>query len=182
MSYKNGEKSRRYAVSTGIGFDAAVCHQAVISKMKVFLNKIHLGKLTYLGIALSRMIALRPGKMRVRLDDGEWIEYDRAYFATAMNHPFEGGGFKFCPDADPCDDILNVTVISGLPKWKVLCLLPTAFKGWHIRFRGIDTYTCKKVEIDSEQALPVHTDGEPVFLQRKMTAALEPDKIRLIVG
>lgn len=51
-------------------FDAAVCHQAVISKMKVFLNKIHLGKLTYLGIALSRMIALRPGKMRVRLDDG----------------------------------------------------------------------------------------------------------------
>mgnify|MGYP002582395854 FL=1 len=74
MSYKNGEKSRRYAVSTGIGFDAAVCHQAVISKMKVFLNKIHLGKLTYLGIALSRMIALRPGKMRVRLDDGEWIE------------------------------------------------------------------------------------------------------------
>ena len=99
-----------------------------------------------------------------------------------MNHPFEGGGFKFCPDADPCDDILNVTVISGLPKCKVLCLLPTAFKGWHIRFRGIDTYTCKKVEIDSEQALPVHTDGEPVFLQRKMTAALEPDKIRLIVG
>lgn len=182
MSYKNGEKSRRYAVSTGIGFDAAVCHQAVISKMKVFLNKIHLGKLTYLGIALSRMIALRPGKMRVRLDDGEWIEYDRVYFATAMNHPFEGGGFKFCPDADPCDDILNVTVISGLPKWKVLCLLPTAFKGWHIRFRGIDTYTCKKVEIDSEQALPVHTDGEPVFLQRKMTAALEVDKIRLIVG
>lgn len=85
---------------------------------------------------------------------GEWIEYDRAYFATAMNHPFEGGGFKFCPDADPCDDILNVTVISGLPKWKVLCLLPTAFKGWHIRFKGIDTYTCKKVEIDSEQALP----------------------------
>lgn len=38
--------------------------------MKVFLNKIHLGKLTYLGIALSRMIALRPGKMRIRLDDG----------------------------------------------------------------------------------------------------------------
>ena len=110
------------------------------------------------------------------------MEYDRAYFATAMNHPFEGGGFKFCPDADPCDDVLNVTVISGLPKWKVLCLLPTAFKGWHIRFHGIYTYTCKKVEIDSDQALPVHTDGEPVFLQRKMTAALEPDKIRLIVG
>ena len=58
----------------------------------------------------------------------------------------------------------------------------TAFKGWHIRFKGIDTYTCKKVEIDSEQALPVHTDGEPGIPAAKMTAALEPDKIRLIVG
>lgn len=182
MSYHNGEKKKRYAVSTGIGFDAAVCHQAVISKMKVLLNKIHLGKLTYAGIALSRMLALRPGRMKLRLDDGEWMEYDKAYFATAMNHPFEGGGFKFCPDADPCDDVLNVTVIYGLPKWKVLCLLPTAFPGWHIHFKGIETYTCRKMEIDSEQALPVHTDGEPVFLQRRMTAALEPDKIHLIVG
>lgn len=182
MSYRNGEKKKRFAVSTGIGFDAAVCHQAVISKMKVLLNKIHLGKLTYLGIALSRMLALTPGKMRIRLDGGEWMEFEKTYFATAMNHPYEGGGFKFCPSADPCDDVLDVTVIAGIPKWKVLCLLPTAFKGWHTRIRGVHVYSCKFAEIESEQALPVHTDGEPVFLQKKMTAALEPEKIRLIVG
>lgn len=182
MSYRDGERRKRYGVSTGIGFDAGVCHQVVISKLKVFLNKLHLGKLTYVGVALSQMLALKPGRMSIRLDGGEKMTYERAYFATAMNHPYEGGGFKFCPKADPSDDILDVTVIANLPKLLVLCLLPTAFKGWHVIFPGIHTYTCRQVEIESEKPLPVHTDGEPVFLQRKMWAGLEPDKVRLIVG
>lgn len=182
MTYRDGERRKRYAVSTGIGFDAGVCHQVVISKLKVILNKLHLGKLTYVGVALSQMMALKPGKMGIRLDDGETIFYERAYFATAMNHPYEGGGFKFCPKADPGDDVLDVTVVAGLSKLKVLCLLPTAFKGWHVRFRGIYTYTCRQVTFESERPLPVHTDGEPVFLQRKMWAGLEPDKVRLIIG
>ena len=44
-------KSRRFAVSAGIGFDAAICHEALTSPLKAFLNRLHLGKLTYLLIA-----------------------------------------------------------------------------------------------------------------------------------
>lgn len=182
MTYRDGERRRRFAVSCGMGFDAGVCHQAVISKMKNLLNRMHLGKLTYVWIALSQMAAMEPGRIKISLDDGEPIRHERAYFATAMNHPYEGGGFKFCPKADPCDDLLNVTVIANLPKLKALFLLPTAYKGWHTVFKGVYTYTCKKVVFESERALPLHTDGEPVFLQRRIQAELEPDKLRLIVG
>ncbi len=182
MTYYGGGRKRRFAVSCGMGFDAGVCHQAVVSKMKYLLNKLHLGKLTYAGIALSQMIALKPGRISICMDDSEAIVHEGAYFATVMNHPYEGGGFKFCPKADPCDDILNVTVIAGLPKIKALLLLPTAFMGWHTIFKGVYTYTCRNVRFESEHALPVHTDGEPVFLQREICAELEPDKIRLIAG
>lgn len=182
LTYRNGERRKRFAVSAGIGFDAGVCHQVVISKLKVFLNKFHLGRLTYAGVALSQMMALKPGKMSIRMDEGEEISFDRTYFVAAMNHPYEGGGFKFCPRANPCDDVLDVTVIANLSKLKVLCLLPTAFLGWHTVFRGVYTYTCRQMTAESERALPIHTDGEPVFLQRKIHAGLEPDKIRIIVG
>lgn len=182
LTYWKGERARRFSVSTGFGFDAGICHYAVVSRLKAVLNKFRLGKLTYVGIALVQMLALKPGRMTVCLDDGEPVSYERVYFATAMNHPFEGGGFQFCPKADPCDDWMDVTVIAGLPKLKVLFLLPTAYKGWHTVFRGVYTFRCRKAIFESESSLPVHTDGEPIFIQRSVTAELEQEKIRLIIG
>lgn len=180
MEYK--DKKRRFAVSAGLGFDAAVCHQIVISKLKLFLNKLHLGKLTYVAVAIQRLMAQTPRPMTLTFDDGRVVSFDKAYFAASMNHKFEGGGFMFCPKADPSDDILDVIVASDISKLKVLCLLPTAFKGWHVHVKGIHIFQCKTVEYTSDIALPVHTDGEPVFLQKKVRMGLEPEKLRLILS
>ena len=43
----------RFGVSTGIGFDAAICHEALKSPLKTFLNHLHLGKLTYVVLAVK---------------------------------------------------------------------------------------------------------------------------------
>lgn len=53
------EESRLFAVSCGIGFDAAVCAEAMHSPIKDTMNRIGLGKLTYLGIALKQLITAR---------------------------------------------------------------------------------------------------------------------------
>lgn len=180
LAYQN--KKKKFAVSTGIGFDAAVCHQAVISKLKLLLNRLKLGKLTYVSIALDRLFYLKPKGMTITLDSTKKLIFPQVFFTAVMNHPYEGGGFKFCPKADPCDDVLDVIIISGMPKLKALFLLPTAFKGKHVKYKGVYTYTCKKVTIESEQALPVHTDGEPIFLQRTLSASLHPHKLRVITG
>lgn len=178
LSYK--ERRRRFAVSTGAGFDAAICHEAVISKLKVLLNRVKLGKLTYAGIALNRIFYLRPATVNVTLDNEKPMTFSHVMFVVAMNHPYEGGGFRFCPRANPSDGQLNVMVISGVSKLKALCLLPFALNGKHIYFKGVHTFTCKKVAVESDLVLPLHTDGEPVFLQKKWEAALEPDKLRII--
>ena len=59
-SEKDTEKIRKFAVSTGIGFDAAICHQALVSRLKVLLNRIHLGKLSYAFISLRDMLCTNP--------------------------------------------------------------------------------------------------------------------------
>src|SRR5699024_8873846 len=51
---------RRFLVSGGIGFDAAVCHEVCVSKWKILLNRLGLGKLSYAVVALDRLIKDRP--------------------------------------------------------------------------------------------------------------------------
>ena len=41
--------------------------------------------------------------------------------------------------------------------------------------------SCRRVLIESDMPLPVHTDGEPIFLQRQMEVSLEEEKLRVIV-
>lgn len=177
----NGEK-RRFIVSSGMGFDAGICHEAMVSPLKTLLNRFRLGKLTYVGIALRQILTLTPGPITVTLEDSRKLHFKKAYFATAMNLPYEGGGFKFCPNADCRDGLLDVIVISGLSRLKILTLLPTAYKGWHTRFRGVYNYTCRKVEIASRLPLPLHTDGEPVPHQRLVSMSLEDEKLRVIAA
>ncbi len=176
-----GDNIRRFAVSSGIGFDADVCFHNTSSKIKKSLNKLKLGKLSYTGVALCLLLALKPKPVTISLD-GHVQSFRKTLFATAMNQRYEGGGFKFCPDADPGDDILNIIVAADIPKLKALILLPTAFKGWHVRFKGIHTYTCRTARIISDAALPVHTDGEPVLRGREIAFSLEPEKLRFIQG
>lgn len=172
----NGQ-SRRFIVSAGLGFDAAVCHQVMVSKLKTIFNLLHLGKLTYAGVALQLLFFLRPGKMTILLDGRKKLALSKVYFAAAMNLPFEGGGFRFCPKADCEDGTLNIIAVAGLPKPILLLLLPTAFFGLHTHFPGIYTLTCKSAEFISQEELPVHTDGEPVLRQKRIKVCLEKEKL-----
>ncbi len=176
------EKKRRFAVSSGFGFDAAVCHQIQVSGFKKLLNRLHLGKMAYAFIALQRILTMTPRRMTLILDNNRNIIFDKVYFAASMNQNTEGGGFKFCPKADPSDDVLDIIVVAGLSKFKIISLLPTAFKGLHVHFKGVYTYQCKEAAFQSEYPLPVHTDGEPIFLQRSLHLALEEEKLRLILS
>lgn len=171
----------RFAVSTGIGFDASVCHYVEKSWMKTFLNRIHLGSLVYLGTALKRLFLNPLYEMDVWLDGNEPLHFQKVYFAAAMNQPYEGGGFRFCPDAKTDDGLLDVIVVSDLPRLKVLCLLPTAFVGKHVHFKGIHIYKCKKVRFEVNEKAAVHMDGQPSAVGSTLEAEIAKTQIKVIV-
>lgn len=178
LRYK--EKLRRFAVSSGLGFDADIVHESVVSHIKYFLNKIKLGKLTYVLIAIHRLFLTTPCTVTVTLDNKKKLTFPKTYFVALMNNRYEGGGAMFCPKADNGDDLLDFAVAYNMPKLKVLCMFPTAFVGQHVRFKGIYIGKAASIEIQSERPLPVHTDGEPIFLQDKLSAKCAPKKVRVI--
>ena len=71
----------------------------------------------------------------------EKVNLSRLMFVACMSHCYEGGGFYFCPGADASDGILDLCTVSGVPKWKVLMVLPTAFTGKHYRYNGVERYS-----------------------------------------
>lgn len=179
ITYEDGQK-RRFIVSTGIGYDAAVCEEVQRSKMKAFCNKIGLGKLTYLGIALKQLFVTKAVSATITLDDQPPIEMKRMLLITSMLHRYEGGGFMFCPTADASDGLLNLCAVSDLPKLLILFALPTAFWGKHYIFRGIDAYTAARIKIDVSVPCWVHTDGEVRRQTTSYTIECNPGAIRVI--
>lgn len=159
LTYPDGY-TRRFAVSCGLGFDAAVCEETLYSRIKIFCNKIGLGKLTYLGIALKQLLAAKAVSCDLTLDDQRTIHMDRFLFIACMNHRYEGGGFQFCPDADANDGIMNLCAVGNIPKLVILFALPTAFFGKHYIFKQIQPYRAQKVHIRASKPLSMHTDGE----------------------
>lgn len=179
---KRNGRSTRFLVSAGMGFDAAVCHEVCVSRWKVLLNRIGLGKLSYAVVALHRLLADRPTRVVVTKPDGQKQVFEKAWFAAFMNLPCEGGGFRFCPEASAQDGMLDIMVAWGMSRGRILCLLPLAFAGLHTRFQGISIVRCAEAEIEAGKPMPLHTDGEPGFLRRKAEVKIQEEKLRVIIG
>lgn len=179
VTYPDGE-TRRFCVSCGIGFDAAVCEEAMHSKLKKAMNKVGLGKLTYLGIALKQIFTAKAISGKLALEDDTYANIGNMLFTACMLHRFEGGGFMFAPDADDRDGLLNICAVGDLPKLLILFALPTAFKGKHYRFNGITPYKAEKLSIEASSPMWVHTDGEVTRKSSHITVTCEKNCILFI--
>ena len=179
------QESRLFAVSCGIGFDAAVCAEAMSSRIKDTMNRIGLGKLTYLGIALKQLITAKKVSCTLTLEDTvhgtkKSLQLPRFLFVTCMSHRYEGGGFMFCPPAVDHDGVLDLCAVGNISKALVLVALPTAFFGKHYFVRGIDAYTATQMSITTSAPLWVHTDGEVTRKSHGFTVKCLPGAVRMI--
>lgn len=174
--------TQRFGVSCGIGFDASVTHEAMASPLKSILNRIHLGKLTYALLAIKQLFFYDPCEATMTLDDNQTFHYSKMYFAAVFNQNVEGGGLKLAPKARPGDQILDVIVVSDIPRIKILLVLPLAFWGLHEHIKGVHLVKCRRVKISCSRKLPVHLDGESGGIHNSLFASLEPKKLRVIVG
>ena len=176
-----GDRTYRFGISTGIGYDAAVCQEVLTSPAKKVLNRLHLGKLIYLSTALKQMFFQTPVPAVLQLDGGRTCSFKKLYFAAVMNQQYEGGGFRFCPLAKADDGVLDVIAVDGIPKLLMLLALPTAFFGAHTKVPGIHLFRCSKAVIRTAKPMAVHIDGESGGLQNEITTGLESKQIKIIM-
>ncbi|WP_455717045.1 diacylglycerol/lipid kinase family protein [Anaerosporobacter sp.] len=179
-----GGESKRFLVSSGIGFDAAVCYEVNHSPLKKLLNHLRLGKFTYGLVAIKQLAGIPYIKGTITLDNNEVKFYDKIFFSAIHVQKYEGGGYMFCPKADPTDGYLDICVAEKISKIRALTMLPGAKKGNHVKCRGIHVFRCKKAVFQMERKQFVHIDGETTEHSKSKEVLFEtsPDKIRFIAG
>ncbi|MBR4163566.1 MAG: YegS/Rv2252/BmrU family lipid kinase [Solobacterium sp.] len=179
MIVKATPYTRRFNISCGIGFDAAVCANAA-SDWKKVLNKLHLGQLIYIATAVNTIIQTKRVPARIT-SDGVTREFPKLLFAVVMNQPFEGGGFKFAPEAKGDDRKLDLCVADGLTQFDFFRMFPFAYSGNHIQFHGVYISRAEKTEIETDIPLWVHTDGEIEYMSDHISMKLLDQKLRMLI-
>lgn len=81
----------------GAGLDALVCKKALKSKVKDALNKLHLGKLTYLFLTVQSLFTMQTTDAAAVFDGKGQQNRKKMIFAAAMNFRAEGGGVPMAP-------------------------------------------------------------------------------------
>ena len=179
---RSGKKHRLFAGSSGIGFDAAVCYEVGHSPLKKLLNRLNLGKMIYVVIALKRVLFDKKVPADLVIDGGEKIHFNRMFFAAVMNNGYEGGGLNLCPEAKVDDGFLDVCVVADMARLKLMTLLPTAFFGKHVIFKEVHMYRCREIDIYAENLLYVHADGEDAGMYSHINVSYRGQNIKMITG
>ena len=172
----------RFGVSAGIGFDASICHEALRSPIKNVLNTFHAGNLTYSVLAVKQVALYQPGPMTVILDDSARFDFRKVFFAAIMNQPYQGGGLKLSPAAEPSDGILDVFVCGDISRLTLLTFLPSAYSAKHTGLKGLHFLRGRKIKIIADKSRPVHLDGESGGFSRTLTAQICSKQLRVITG
>ncbi|WP_327682324.1 diacylglycerol kinase [Kitasatospora sp. NBC_00458] len=116
------------------------------------------GRMRYnLAIAVE-FANLRPLPFRLTLADGTEITRDLTLAAVGNTSSY-GGGMLICPDADPADGLLDLTLVDAMPRHRVARFFPTLFKGTHVRRPEVTTHRTTAVRIDSP-GITAYADGE----------------------
>lgn len=181
IAEKDGRKSR-FAVSCGIGFDAAVCHEALASRMKDSLNGLGLGRLTYSAIAAKQIALYEPETVTIETDGGRSFRFDDVYFVAAMNQRCEGGGLMLTPKARPDDGVLDLFVCGGLTRAGLIGSIPATRTGSHTHIPGPRYLRCRTAVIRTGKPRPIHLDGESGGIGNALSVSLLPERLQVITA
>jgi YegS/Rv2252/BmrU family lipid kinase len=119
------------------------------------------GNLVYAYGALRALLGWRPARFEIKLDGGE-IRTVHGYTVAAANSGAYGGGMMMAPDASLEDGLLDVVMVGEAPKLRFLRLLPTVFKGEHVRQPNVEVLRAREIEVSADRPFMMYADGDPI--------------------
>ena len=137
------------------------------------------GNLVYAYGALRALAGWKPATFEVTLDGGPPREVT-GYTVAAANSGAYGGGMYLAPDASLEDGMLDVVMVEHVPKLRFLRLLPTVFKGEHVKQRMWSSSAAREVSISADRPFTMYADGDPID-ELPVTVRALPRAVRVIV-
>jgi diacylglycerol kinase (ATP) len=133
----------------GLGFVSDVT--ATAAKLKL------LGNLSYTLGVIYRTAFLGTSRLELEID-GEAIERD-ATFLEISNSRYTAD-FLMAPEAQIDDGLLDVTLLGKISRRRLLRLFPTVFRGEHVQYPEVETFTARSIKVASDQPKILAPDGE----------------------
>jgi YegS/Rv2252/BmrU family lipid kinase len=137
------------------------------------------GNLVYTYGALRALIGWRRVEFLIELDGGDAVSLV-GYSVAAANSKAYGGGMYLAPDASLEDGQLDVVTIAAVPKLRFLRLLPTVFKGDHVRQPEVQVRRAREVRIGADRPFTLYADGDAIA-ELPVTVRAVPSAVRVIV-
>src|SRR5581483_10158936 len=116
------------------------------------------GRMRYNLAMLAELSQLRLLPFRLVLDGHQEIVNDLTLAAFGNTRSY-GGGMLICPDADPTDGQLDVTMVHSASRTRLIRLFPTVYKGSHVGLDEVTTARAASVTVDSP-GINVYADGD----------------------
>ena len=129
----------------------------------------------------SLKFSLSNLKYFLELDDDYIVSMDNIFFLIAMNTKYEGGGYMFCPDADPTDGKIDFLTANNISRLKMLRFIPKTKKGTHTGHKGITIIPTTKISLRFSKAVNLHTDGEVYGKCDSVTITCSKDYINFLL-
>jgi YegS/Rv2252/BmrU family lipid kinase len=151
---KEGRPAIRYFINVaGLGYDAFVTRAAHSSARWMG------DKLFYLFLAIRCLSLYKPTHSRIVYDAGN--AQGSIYSIAIGICPYNGGGARFVPQANPCDGLLALTFFQNINAWHVIKNTPKFYDGTIGRVKQATAVQSRQVQIfPIGEPLPLEADGE----------------------
>ena len=146
---------RHVLIAAGVGLDARAA--AIARRVP---RRLRVGTLPYVLGALFALARSRTYALRVSID-GYRTEQPRLMVVVANGQCY-AGGMQICPGALMTDGLLDVCLVSDVPRHALIGLLRQVFNGGHVGHPSVRLMRAHHVSIEGPPDCPVHLDGELV--------------------
>jgi diacylglycerol kinase family enzyme len=153
---------RYFCCVAGVGLDGEVAARA--NGLPRWLR----GHGGYLLSLVPTMLKFAPLRIKILTagEDSErgWVTRSDqpTILAAFANTPVYGGGMKIAPQAKMDDGLLDVCVVGGIGRLKLLSVFPTVYVGRHLKIREVSYFQTARIRVETERPLDVYADGEYV--------------------
>lgn len=150
--------------SVDLGFAARVVQLSSHSRLKSWLNKVKLGKLTYVFFAVRSLLQRQAIDLTVTLDDYSY-RLDNLFFFSIANSRYFGGGITIWPKASFLEPNLDLVYFdnSGLLK-RIAVLLALLFHRQE-QSTSIHHLSGRELTLSAQEPYLAQVDGEVTRLK-----------------
>lgn len=157
----------------GLGFDAEVAAQNYDKNGKARTG----GKDKYIYHIVKTLLFYKEKMMKL-VTNGE-TKQEACFMNTISIGRRFAGDFLITPKAIANDGLLDVCAVKKMNIFQRFRILPQVPKGEHITDKNVHYYTTDKLNLEFDQKVPFHVDGE-LYFSSKFEVRIIPNMVKII--